>query len=90
LTDVDKNRRGILEMYDLIASWMTSGGPLQELHRDERGRIHDARPTAEPTMAGPTVADERHAHRLSFAFVRGARAGQTMTTATCIDGCAAC
>jgi hypothetical protein len=77
-------------MYDLIASWMTSGGPLQELPRDERGRIHDARPPVEPTTIEPTVARERHARRLSFAFARGLRDGETLMTAPCTDGCAAC
>ncbi len=56
-------------MYDLIASWMTSGGPLQELRRDERGRIR-------PTVADvePATEPDRHGHRPSFAFARGLRA----------------
>ena len=71
-------------MYDLIASWMTTGGPLQELRRDDRGRIQDVRPTAKPA-----VAPERRTRRLSFGFARGPRADQTLLTG-CADGCAAC
>lgn len=77
-------------MYDLIASWMTSGGPLQELRRDERGRIRDAVPTAEPTTTVAVSAPRRRARQLSFALARGPHAGQALMTAPCTDGCAAC
>lgn len=87
--DVDKDQEDP-EMYDLIASWMTSGGPLQELRRDERGRIRDAEPTAEPTTTEAASAPRRRARRLTFALARGPHAGQGLMTAPCTDGCAAC
>jgi hypothetical protein len=76
-------------MYDLIASWMTSGGPLQELRRDDRGGSREVRPTVEPTTTEPMIAPRRHAH-LGLGFSRGPHAGQTPMTAPCADGCAAC
>jgi hypothetical protein len=85
--DVDKRTKGP-EMYDLIASWMTSGGPLQELRRDDSGGSREVRPTVEPTTTEPMTAPRRHAH-LSLPFTRGAHGGQTLMTAPCTDGCAA-
>jgi hypothetical protein len=82
--NVDKSARGT-QMYDLIASWMTSGGPLQELRRDDRGRI----PSARADIA-PATEPERHSHRPSLAFARGLRPTRSPMTSPCIDGCAAC
>ena len=72
-------------MYDLIATWMTNGGPLQELRRDERGQI---RPTV--ADAGPATEPDRQTSRFDFAFVRGLRAQRSPIASDCIDGCAAC
>ncbi len=72
-------------MYDLIASWMTTGGPLQELRRDDRGRTPSVRAAIEPATQ-PT----RRGHRPSLAFARGLRATRSPMASTCIDGCAAC
>jgi hypothetical protein len=68
-------------MYDLIASWMTSGGPLQELSRDDRGQTRHAQAAAEPILSRRL--------RPGFAFVRGLRAPRPLAP-DCIDGCAAC
>ncbi|HEV8402917.1 MAG TPA: hypothetical protein VGQ31_07760 [Candidatus Limnocylindrales bacterium] len=73
-------------MYDLIASWMTNGGPLQELRRDDRPASRPAGATLEPTLTAP----ERPTRRLTFAFTRRAQTGQSLMSAPCTDGCAAC
>jgi hypothetical protein len=76
-------------MFDLIASWMTSGGPLQELHTDHRVQ-------REQTDAGcaEPVAVETRADRLAHRFARGLRVtDRSMTTpsiACCDAGCVAC
>ena len=82
--DVDKEHRG-LEMYDLIASWMTSGGPLQELRRDERGPIR-----ATPADIEPCAEPDRHGYRPSLGFARALREPRAPMTTACVDGCAAC
>ncbi len=72
-------------MYDFIASWMMSGSPLQELRRDDSGRMR-----ALDAPVEPATEPERHAHRPSLAFARGWRSARSPMTNPCIDGCAAC
>ena len=72
-------------MYDLIASWMTTGGPFQELRGDDRGRIRSVHPAIEPA-----TQPNRHGRRPSLAFACGLRATRSPMAATCIEGCAAC
>ena len=72
-------------MYDLIASWMTSGGPLQEFRRDDRGRGLSSR-----ADVAPATESERDSHRPSVTFARGLLPTRSPMTGPCIDGCATC
>ena len=77
-------------MYDLIASWMTSGGPLQELARDDRGRIrHAVRPEQ---VAEQTRSSEPRARALAaLPLVRRLRAARPFETCACLtDQCVPC
>jgi hypothetical protein len=78
-------------MYDLIASWMTSGGPLQELARDDRTRIHH---TAEAVNDHPIERAPARAFASRLAalpFARRMRGARPLRADACLaDQCVPC
>ena len=71
-------------MYDLIASWMTSGGPLQELARDDRGHMRPTvRPATEYAVEQTSIPD-RAARLGALPLVRRLRAARPLEACACL------
>jgi hypothetical protein len=78
-------------MYDLIASWMTSGGPLQELDRDDRGRIRQAAGPTSEYAPEQTPARGRADRLAALPFMRRLRAARPLEAPACLsDQCVPC
>jgi hypothetical protein len=78
-------------MFDLIASWMTRGGPLQELGRDDRGHMRPTiRPASEYAVEQTSLPD-RAARLGPLPLVRRLRAARPLEACACLtDQCVPC